>query len=275
MTNIKCDICFRSCTVAEGRTGFCNARANIDGVNTPLSYGRFLSISLDLIEKKPLFYYKPGTSVLSFGTFGCNLTCQFCQNHTLARAKANDYKSEYISPELAVRLAKKYEEMSNIGIAFTYNEPMINFEYIRDTGKLLKENGMDLVLVTNGSINEKYLKGLLPYVDAFNIDLKTFSEEKYRYLGGDLKTVQNAIRLASTSSHVEITTLIVPGISDDKQEFRAEVDFLAEIDPDIPLHITRYFPNYKYNKPPTDIGLMEEFRQIALEKLNRVILGNV
>ncbi len=275
MSSIKCDICFRRCTINEGKIGYCNARKNIDGENISLNYGKFISASLDPIEKKPLHFYKPGSAIFSLGSFGCNMNCQFCQNYSLARANFNDYNPIELSPREAVELSKKYKDVGNIGIAFTYNEPLINFEYIIETGKILKENKLDLVIVTNGELNEKYFKMLLPYVDAFNIDLKSFNEEKYRYLGGDLNIVLNNIKLTAKSSHIEITTLVVPDISDDIEEFKREVEFLSNIDKDIPLHITRYFPSYKYNKPPTDKNLMDKFYNIATKKLNKVTLGNI
>lgn len=272
---IKCDICPRNCELGEGQVGFCKARKNKNGKIKSLSYGKIISIGLDPIEKKPLSYFHPGTQILSVGTFGCNMNCPFCQNHELARSGYGDLKSHDVSPEYLTDLALGLVGRGNIGIAFTYNEPMINFEYVKDTFELALDDELETVLVTNGQVNGEYLEKILPLVKALNIDLKTFSREKYKKLGGDLDTTLNTIKKAASSSHVEITTLVVPKISDDLKEFKKEVDFISEIDPKIPLHLTRYFPMYKYEEEMTNLAILKEMKHIAEEKLEHVILGNV
>ncbi|NLJ94905.1 MAG: AmmeMemoRadiSam system radical SAM enzyme [Clostridiaceae bacterium] len=272
---ITCDLCPRFCRLAENQTGFCKARQNIDGKIKSLTYGKWLSIALDPIEKKPLAYFKQGSMILSVGTFGCNMTCPFCQNHQLARASVDDFPSKSLSPDELVEQALDLKTIGNIGIAFTYNEPLINFEYIRDTAKLARQANLETVVVTSGQINKPYLEELLPLISAWNIDLKSFSEAGYQRLGGDFKTTLETIRLAAEVAHVEITTLVVPKISDDLAEFKQQVDFIAQIEPEIPLHLTRYFPYYKYNEPPTSISLLQEMAKLARKKLNRVKIGNI
>lgn len=272
---ITCDLCPRYCTLKEGAIGFCNARKNVNGKILSLNYGKLLSLVLDPIEKKPLAYYKPGSMILSVGTFGCNMNCQFCQNYEIARAKETDYRTYDVSSENLIKIAIDKKQEGNIGIAFTYNEPLVGFEYVLDTSKLAKANDLDAVVVTNGQINENYLKELLPFISAWNIDLKSFSEEGYKKLGGDFKTTLKTIELTSKTSHIEVTTLVVPGISDDLNLMEEEAKFLASLDKNIPLHINRYIPRYKYNEPATDIKLLLEMEEIAKEYLNRVSIGNI
>jgi pyruvate formate lyase activating enzyme len=270
-----CDLCPRMCQIPEGGLGFCKARMAENGKIKPLSYGKLVALALDPIEKKPLAFFHPGSTILSAGTFGCNMNCPFCQNFQLARAGSNDLKSYDISPKDLVNEAISLKDHRNIGIAFTYNEPCISFEYVRDTFLLAKKEKLETILVTNGQINDKYLQVLLPLTSAWNIDLKAFSQEAYKKLGGDLDTTLNTIKKASESSHLEITTLIVPGISDNLEDFKKEVDFIAKIDPNIPLHLTRYFPNYHYEEPQTSLSTMKDMKEIADKKLSHVRLGNV
>lgn len=272
---ITCDLCPRYCKIPEEGMGFCKARTAKDGKIKSLSYGRLLALDLDPIEKKPLNYFYPGSMILSAGSFGCNMACSFCQNHILARSGPATLRTYEMSPEDLIKIAEDQRHRGSIGIAFTYNEPLINFEYIRDSFILAKERDLKTVLVSNGQINDPYLEILLPLVDAWNIDLKAFSKKAYKTLGGDLETTINTIKRASQTSHLEVTTLVVPGISDKLEDFKREVDFLAELDPSIPLHLSRYFPSYHYEKPPTDLSLMEEMKNLAEEKLERVLLGNV
>ncbi|HHX37984.1 MAG TPA: radical SAM protein [Clostridiaceae bacterium] len=272
---ITCDLCSRHCRLGEGDVGFCQARKNIEGCIRSLNYGELLSIALDPIEKKPLAYFNPGYNILSVGTFGCNMNCPFCQNHTIARAKHNDFQTRYVSPNELVALALVKRKDNNIGIAFTYNEPLVGYEYVRDTAKLAREHGLETVVVTNGQITEPYLRELLPYITAWNIDLKTFSADTYAQLGGDLATTLHTIQLAQAVSHVEVTTLIVPGISDDRKLFEKEVDFLSGINADIPLHITRYFPRHHYTEDMTSQAVLADLYSIATNYLNRVQLGNI
>ena len=234
------------------------------------------ALSLDPIEKKPLATFFPGSKVLSVGTFGCNLNCPFCQNASIAAAEKTDVQTETCSPQALVSLAADLKTDGNIGVAFTYNEPMIGYEFVRDTAMLVKERGMKNVVVTNGSVCKETLLKVLPFIDAFNIDLKGFTEEFYHMLGGDLKTVLDFITIAAKHSHIELTTLIIPNENDTPDEMRRLSSWVADVGPDIPLHITRFFPKHQMrDKLPTDIAHMRMLADIAKEKLKTVILGNV
>lgn len=272
---ITCKLCPHYCKLKEGQTGFCGARQAVSGKVQPLNYGKITALALDPIEKKPLLHYYPGSMILSVGSFGCNMACPFCQNYHIAARRKEWPGVRDITSEQLIALAKDDKKRGNIGIAFTYNEPLIAFEFVLETAKLAKNEDLKIVLVTNGQINEAYLKKLLPYISAWNIDLKSFSEAAYRKLGGDFNTVLRTIELAQSEAHVEITTLVVPGISDSEDEMREEAKYLASLNPDIPLHLNRYFPCYKYTEPATDITKMKELKQIASQYLNRVRLGNI
>jgi pyruvate formate lyase activating enzyme len=271
--NIHCKLCPHSCIIKAGEHGKCSVRINIEGKLYTINYGEMTSVSRDPIEKKPLYHFKPGSNILSVGSFGCNFTCGFCQNHSISQERAN---SQYISPEKLVKMCKGLED--NIGIAFTYNEPSIWYEYIYHSSKLLKETLKDvkIVLVTNGYIKEEPLKILLPYIDAMNIDLKAFNNKYYKDIcGGSVRPVMDTIKLSSQECHVEVTTLLVSGENDSNEEVAEVASFIASIDKDIPLHLSRYYPNYKMENPATNVEVMFEDRDIAKKHLNYVYLGNV
>jgi pyruvate formate lyase activating enzyme len=199
------------CHLKEGQTGRCRARKNENGKSVCSSYGLLTSVALDPIEKKPLARFYPGSMVLSVGSYGCNLDCPFCQNASIAAAGISDVDVEKMQPEELAELSEKLKPQGNIGVAFTYNEPMVGFEFVRDTAKQVRERNMKNIVVTNGSTSREVLLEVLPYIDAFNIDLKGFTQEYYKKLGGDLDTVLEFIRTAAGASHVELTTLVVPG----------------------------------------------------------------
>ena len=271
-----CHVCPHHCTLSEGNVGRCHARTCRDGKSVSTNYGKLTSVALDPIEKKPLSFFRQGSFILSVGSFGCNMSCPFCQNYEIASVGELFFQKLYtLTPEELVRLAKGQISEGNIGVAYTYNEAMVGYEYVRDCSKLVHEAGMVNVLVTNGMTELPVLEEVLPYIDAMNIDLKCFTNEAYEKLGGDLETVKRFIARSSQESHVEITTLIVPGISDDMEDMDREAEWLASISPEIPLHITRYFPRYKMMEKPTDIGLMEQLKKTAEKHLTRVVLGNV
>ena len=271
-----CDICPRRCSLNEGQTGFCRARINRAGVIVCENYGRVTSLALDPIEKKPLRRFYPESKILSVGSYGCNMDCGYCQNCEIARADSGSIEWEHISPESLVTLAEAYRPQGNIGLAFTYNEPLIGYEYVLDCAKLAKPREFQIVLVTNGMILPKPWEKLLPFVDAANIDLKAFSKEKYRSLGGDLDTVKAAIVQAHGKIHVELTTLIVPGFSDDEGELRAECEWIASISNTIPLHISRFFPRHRMkNVAPTPVDTVRQMAKIAKEYLTYVYTGNI
>lgn len=272
----ECALCFHHCQLEEGQVGFCRARQNTNGVIIPLNYGKVSSIALDPIEKKPLLYFYPGSKILSLGATGCNLRCPFCQNHEISMAKPTDLMMRALSPQEAVDLALSLKDEGNIGLAFTYNEPLIDFEYVLDTSKLAKAAGLKTVLVTNGTIEPAYLEELLPYTDALNIDLKGFTQSFYNTLFGNLEQVKTTIVLASKQAHVEVTTLIIPGKNDSEETMALEAQWLASIDKDMPLHITRFFPRYLWNDlKPTPPETLMRLKKVADRFLNHVHLGNV
>lgn len=273
---IICQVCPHHCRLEEGRLGRCHARCGKGDTTVSVNYGKITSVALDPIEKKPLAFFHPGSFVLSVGSFGCNMSCPFCQNYDISTVGEDFFRKLYhLSPEELVTLAADHISEGNIGVAYTYNEAMVGYEYVRDCAKLVHESGMKNVLVTNGMAELFVLGEVLPYIDAMNIDLKAFTEEAYKKLGGDLNTVKRFIMCSAEESHIEITSLIVPGINDSPEEMEKEAAWIAEISPDIPLHITRYFPRYKMSEKATDTDLMNKLRSVAEKYLNRVLLGNV
>ena len=271
-----CPVCPHHCRLQEGAYGRCGARKNSGGRVICANYGKLTAIALDPIEKKPLKYFHPGSIILSVGSYGCNLSCPFCQNFEISTAREQNIDHLYeVSPKQLCSIAKEELPHGNIGVAYTYNEALVGYEYVRDTARLVHEAGMLNVLVTNGMAELPVLEELLPYMDAMNIDLKGFRPEIYRHLGGNLETVQRFIARASEACHVELTSLIVPGINDDPADMKKESEWIASLNPDIPLHITRYFPRYKMQTPPTNLSLMRQLKEIAEENLSHVCLGNV
>lgn len=270
---IHCYLCPHNCVIENGHFGKCNVRKHEHGELFTINYGEITSAALDPIEKKPLYYFRPSSYILSVGSFGCNFTCGFCQNYSISQYKA---KSEYVPKEKLIQTAMNTD--NNIGLAFTYNEPSIWYEYVYDCAKLLKEtdSGAAVVLVSNGYISDEPLRKLLPYVDAMNIDLKSYSAKYYNYLcGGTLEPVLKTIETAAKYCHVEITTLLVTGENDNLEEVEKIAKFLSSINNDIPLHLSRYFPQYKLSNPPTDINFMWKAEDMAKKYLHKVILGNV
>ena len=283
-----CNVCFRHCELHDGQTGPCGARAAVSGRVEPLYYGRISSLALDPIEKKPLKQFHPGKMILSVGSLGCNLRCPFCQNHEIAQRDGNrDFtiKTECRSPERLADLATYYLPSKNIGVAFTYNEPLVCWEYVRDTAKLVHKNRMLNVMVTNGTANLDILSQLLPHIDAMNIDLKGFTDRYYKeVLGGDRQTVMSFIQEAVKRCHVELTTLIVPGENDNVDEMLALSEWVAGLKNvqggkqgrEIPLHISRFFPRHHMtDRNPTDINTLYSLVQAAQKHLLYVYPGNV
>lgn len=269
-----CAICPHRCAIEEGQTGFCRARTNAGGKIVCANYGRLTSLALDPIKKKPLARFHPGSFILSAGSYGCNMRCPFCQNCSISMA-GSEAETFEVSPRELVAAALRERARGNIGIAFTYNEPLVGYEFVYDCAVLAREAGLVNVLVTNGTVCEEPLARLLPYIDAMNIDLKAFTEEKYRALGGWLDTVRRTIALAAKSCHVEVTTLVVPGFNDSGEEMEREAAWLASIDPEMPLHISRFFPCYQMkDKAPTPVSTVYRLRDIAREKLKSVYTGN-
>ena len=271
---LVCEICPHHCRLNVGEIGKCRARYNDGEKITSLNYGRITSIALDPIEKKPLYRFFPGSTIVSVGSFGCNLNCPFCQNYEISMANYK-FPTRQILPEQLVDIAIELRDRKNIGVAFTYNEPFISYEYVRDTSNLLKAAGLKSVLVTNGTVASGALKKILPLIDAMNIDLKGFSQKIYNILGGDFETVRNTIKTAAESCHVEVTTLIVPAMNDSESEMDAEAKWLASISKDIPLHVSRFFPRYKVtDRSPTDVKTVYRLADVARRHLNFVYTGN-
>ena len=241
-----------------------------------MNYGRVTSLALDPIEKKPLYHFHPGSCILSVGSYGCNLACPFCQNHEISQAGARETSSVTLPPARLLALAQESHARGSIGVAFTYNEPLVGYEYVLDAARLLQAAGLAVVLVTNGQIEVAPLLRLLPFVDAMNIDLKGFTQSYYAWLGGDLETTKRTIACAVAAGvHVEVTTLVVPGKNDAAEEMAAEAAFLAALSTDLPLHLTRYFPRYRLGLPPTSRATLERLREVARQSLRFVHLGNV
>ena len=263
----------------EGQTGFCGVRTCRDGRVCPDNYGKITSLALDPIEKKPLRRFHPGSMILSAGSFGCNLRCPFCQNHEISwgmsRRRIND-DTEYISPETLAQTAQYYADRGNIGVAYTYNEPLIGYEYVRDTARLVHDMGMVNVMVTNGAAQLWVLEELTPFIDAMNIDLKGFTDEYYRdLLHGDLQMVKDFIREAVRICHVELTALIIPDENDSEQEMRRMCEWIRELSPSVPLHISRFFPRFRMtDRPATSVRKIYELADTAREYLEYVYTGN-
>lgn len=282
----QCGVCFRHCELQEGQTGSCGARKASGGTVRPVFYGRVSAVALDPIEKKPLARFHPGSMILSAGSLGCNLHCPFCQNHEIAQAEGGAFAvpAREMTPEQLAGLAAYYRSRGNIGLAFTYNEPLVCWEYVRDTAKLVHERGMLNVMVTNGCAETGILEELAPYIDAMNIDLKGFTDRYYRdVLRGDRGTVMAFIREAVKRCHVELTTLIVPGENDSEEEMLRLSAWVAGLEDvyggksgrEIPLHISRFFPRYRMtDREPTDIRKVYALVCAAEQNLRYVYPGN-
>jgi len=263
----RCKLCPHECAIPPGGEGICWARKNEDGTLYAQNYGRTTSLAVDPIEKKPLFHFRPGSEILSVSPNGCNMRCPYCQNYTISAKKTQTTK---ITPEDLTKLAKEYNTPS---IAFTYAEPIIWFEFIKDTAKYAKKEGIDLVMVTNGLISEAPLDDLLEIVSAMNVDLKSMNSEYYKkVLKGNLATTKKTIGKASQKIHVEVTNLLIPGDNDTETEELSK--YLASIDKTIPLHISRYFPHNNYDRPTTPINTLKEAYETAKKHLHYVYVGN-
>ena len=273
--SVTCELCFHHCHLEEGQTGFCRARICRNGAVVLLNYGKLTSLALDPIEKKPLRRFHPGSLILSVGSFGCNLRCPFCQNHEISMAGEAEIQTVKVSPAQLAAKASELRAHGNIGVAYTYNEPLVSYEYVRDCAELVREQGMVNVLVTNGTIEEGPWRALLPLIDAANIDLKGFTPAWYRRLGGDSETVKRSIALAAERCHVEVTTLLIPGENDSAEEIRALAQWLAAVSQSIPLHLSRFFPQYKMtDRPPTPVEQVYRLAEAAREYLSYVYTGN-
>ncbi|MHC1719712.1 MAG: AmmeMemoRadiSam system radical SAM enzyme [Clostridiaceae bacterium] len=275
--NVRCVLCPHNCVIRTEGYGICGVRKNEEGTLYSTVYQMVSSMSFDPIEKKPLYKFHPGSYILSVGTAGCNFKCPYCQNYSIARVEPDTVGTEKITSEQLIAKALQLKSQGNIGIAFTYNEPTIWYEFVFETAKLSKEKGLSNVLVTNGYINPEPLENILPYIDAMNIDLKGYSEGFYRDIcKGKLESVKKTIEIAAKKCHVEITTLVIPGLNDSAEEMTEMCKWLASISPDIPLHLSRFFPRYMMmDKQPTPLKTLSDLQGIASRYLNNVYMGNV
>ena len=273
----RCLLCPHNCLIPEGKDGICRVRYNQEGVLRTGVYGEVAAIHSDPIEKKPLYHFYPGSKILSIGTAGCNLKCTFCQNFSLSQYEpCHSERVRKITPQKLVDLTLKENE--NIGIAYTYNEPTVFFEMMLDTARLARSAGLKNVAVSNGYINPEPLKELIDTIDAFNIDLKAFNEIFYKKVtGGKLKPVLNSLKtIYEAGRHLEITLLVIPGLNDLREEFEKMLDWIAtELSPNIPLHLSRYFPAWKMDLPPTPLHTLQSLTSLARTRLRFVYTGNV
>lgn len=272
---VECLLCPHQCKLAEGKTGICGVRRNRGGKIELLTYGVLSAYSSDPVEKKPLYHFFPGKNILSAGSYGCSMRCDFCQNWQISQRRLPDLKSS-VTPEKIVSDALLEE--NNAGVAFTYNEPVIWFEFIRDVALQARTKGLHTVLVSNGYINPEPLREMTGFIDAFNIDLKSFDPEKHnRLTGARLEPVKKALSIIRESGrHLEITSLIIPGHNDDPGEMAGQVQWIAsELGEETPFHISRYFPVYKRDDSPTAAESLHMIFKTASEYLRYVYLGNI
>lgn len=268
---VRCTLCPADCRLSEGQYGLCQSRSNRNGQLVTENYGQLVTLALDPIEKKPLYHFYPGSMILSTGANGCNLKCEHCQNWSISQQKVS---TKYYSPKQLVETALAHE---SIGIAFTYTEPFIWYEYIIDTAPLLKEAGLKTVLVSNGYINSEPLEKIINHIDAVNVDLKGMKPEFYKKIcHGQLAPVLDNLKfIAHSNTHLEITNLIIPELNDSEDELQSLVDFIADLSELIPLHFSAYHPDFKMDRPPTSESTLLKAKEIAEKKLKYVYIGNV
>lgn len=268
---VRCLLCPHRCLITKNKTGRCMVRVNTDGVLYTKVYETITSYALDPMEKKPLYHFYPGSHIFSIGTWGCNFRCTFCQNWQISQQEASGEK--FTSDDIiATAIDKK-----SIGVAYTYNEPFIWFEFMLETAKKAREKGLKNVIVTNGFVSEEPLKEILPYIDAMNIDLKAGSESFYREVcDGQLEPVMRNIKTVyEAGCHVELTNLLIPTMNDKMDELKDIIQWVSEISPEIPMHFSRYFPNFKMNMEPTPVETLLAAYEVAAKKMHNVYLGNV
>jgi pyruvate formate lyase activating enzyme len=273
---VRCVLCPHNCVIAENHRGICGVRENRNGILFSEVYGKISAVHSDPIEKKPLYHFFPGSRILSFGSYGCNLGCIFCQNNSISQINIDLIREfQIFSPESAVDLC--LSESNQIGIAFTYNEPTVWYEFMIETAAKSKESGLFTVMITNGFINPKPLELLIPYIDAFNVDLKSFESGFYRKITfSELNPVlENLKYLSENKKHIEITNLLIPDLNDNKIEFEKMAVWIARnLGKETPFHISKYFPNYKLSKQSTSEKILKEFCEIAVRHLDYVYIGN-
>ena len=267
---VRCVLCPHRCLLENGKVGICRVRRNEGGRMVIPFYGVLSSVAVDPIEKKPLYHFYPGSRIFSIGFYGCNFRCPFCQNYTISQH--TEESALQTSPTTIVREAL---QSGSFGIAYTYSEPLVHFEYLMDTAKEARNAGLKNVLVSNGYLNPEPTEELLPLLDAANIDLKAWSEDFYRReVKGSLQPVLEFIRRAAGRIHLEVTTLVIPGVNDDPDEIEEAARFLASLNRKIPYHLTCYFPRYKYSVRPTQEKDLYPLMERARKHLDFVYAGN-
>ena len=278
--NVRCISCAHRCLISEGGLGICGVRKNIKGKLYLTVYGRVISKNVDPVEKKPLYHFLPGTFAYSIGTFGCNFRCGFCQNYDISQAQESESYlegvfGESMTPKQVVDEAIRTKCKS---IAYTYNEPTIFIEYVKDIAVLAKKKGLKNILVTNGFMTKECMNFVGKYIDAMNIDIKGFTEEFYmKNCKAKLQPVLDTIKLAHKKGiHIEITTLLIPGENDSKKELEGIAKFIASVDKNMPWHISRFFPMYKMlSKEVTSLESLKMAEKIGKKYLKHVHIGNV
>jgi pyruvate formate lyase activating enzyme len=270
----ECLLCPHFCKIGEGKTGICGVRRNNGGKIELITYGVISGYSLDPIEKKPLYHFFPGNNILSIGSYGCNMRCDFCQNYHISQKVSGKLIPE-ISPEEILK--NSLSAKKNLGIAFTYNEPVIWFEFVKDVALLVKSKSLYTVMVTNGYVNQEPLKEYLQFIDAFNVDLKAFNNNFYKKLAGaELEPVKDSLKMIrKAGKHLEITTLIITGQNDSESEMEQQVIWIADnLGKDVPFHLSRYFPMFKRTDPTTPHNTLMKLYDIARKHLQYVYIGN-
>jgi len=273
---VKCELCPHYCIISDGNLGNCKVRKNVNGTLMTENYGKLSGYHIDPVEKKPLYHYYPGKFILSVGSFGCNMHCKFCQNYVISQCGSDIGQSLDLSPDSVLNDALR--KNNNIGIAYTYNEPLVYYEFMRDTALLTRQYKLKNVMVSNGYFNPEPLEKLLIFIDAFSIDLKAFTNDFYKkYTSSEIAEVKaGLVKIRESGKHLEITNLVIPKLNDDADTFREMIQWIKnELGKETILHLSRYFPRYKMELPPTPETKLNEFYQIASEALDFVYVGNI
>lgn len=273
---VQCFLCPHNCIIAEGRRGVCKVRRNNNGELIAETYQKYSAVGFDPIEKKPLYHFHPGKEILSLGSVGCNMSCKWCQNCEISQVGVDGSRELIeLSSEKVIQMAM--QRPNNIGLAFTYNEPGISYETVIETASLSKKNNLKNVLVSNGYIGEKALSNYLEIIDAFNIDIKAFENDIYKqYTNAPLQPVLNNLKkINKKGRHLELTYLLVPGVNDNFKKFGELINWIYEnLGPETVLHISRYFPRFKFSVRATPTNIIEKFADLAAQKLYFVYAGN-
>lgn len=274
---VRCHLCPHECVIADNKTGKCRVRTNHGGTLEADGYGMLSAVNVDPIEKKPLYHFHPGKMIYSVGGYGCNFSCPCCQNFEISQTAGRDH---LIPDKYTVsRILDEIRNVkNNIGVAFTYNEPLIGFEFMRDTAEAVKQTGLKNVVVSNGFISQEPLSDILPFIDAFNVDLKAFQPDVHKkFTGGDLLVILDNLKsIKKSGTHLEITSLIVPGLNDSLNQFKSMINWIqSELGSDVPFHISRYFPRYRMSDGATSENLLLELAALSSTYLDYVYIGNV